>query len=433
MRHIVFAATILTLFGLILFGLTLPILGQSPTATVNGLVRDPSGAVVPGAEVQLINEQTNTRYPARTNREGIYSVPNLPPGTYRIQVSKVGFKTIIKPDIILNVLDARAINFDLPVGAASETVTVDGGAAMIDPEAFSVSTVVDRQFAENLPMNGRSFQTLIELTPGVVLTANNGFDTGQFSVNGQRAASNYWTVDGVGANIGIGVNPAGYAGNGLGGTLGSFGALGGTNSLVSVDAMQEFRVKTSTYAPEFGRTPGGQIAISTRSGANQFHGSAFDYFRNDALDANNWFNTSVAPALPKAQERQNDFGGTLSGPILKDKTFFFFSYEGLRLRLPQSSFTDVPDDSSVAGGLSSRENAKIEVQPFLNAFPLPNGAEQLDFNGNASGAALFNASYSNPASLDAYSLRLDHNVTDKLTLFGRYNYSPSKVSQRGAG
>jgi hypothetical protein len=171
----VFAATVLTLFGLFLFGLTLPILGQSPTATVNGLVRDPSGAVVPGAEVQLINEQTNTKYPARTNREGIYSVPNLPPGTYRIQVSKVGFKTIVKPDIIL---DARAINFDLPVGAASETVTVDGGAAMIDPDSFSVSTVVDRQLAENIPLNGRSFQSLVQLTPGVVLTANNGTDTG---------------------------------------------------------------------------------------------------------------------------------------------------------------------------------------------------------------------------------------------------------------
>src|SRR5882724_13696219 len=198
MRQFVFAAFMLTLFGL-----ACPILGQSPTATVNGLVRDPSGAVVTGAEVQLINEQTNVKYPARTNREGIYIVPNLPPGAYRIQVSKTGFKTIIKPDIILNVLDARAINFDLPVGAASETVTVDGGAAMIDPESFSVSTVVDRQFAENIPLNGRSFQSLIELTPGVVLTANNGADTGQFSINGQRANANYWMVDGVSANIGI--------------------------------------------------------------------------------------------------------------------------------------------------------------------------------------------------------------------------------------
>src|SRR5882762_2813574 len=447
MRHIVFAATVLTLFGLILFGLTLPILGQSPTATVNGLVRDPSGAVVPGAEVQLINEQTNTRYPARTNREGIYSVPNLPPGTYRIQVSKVGFKTIDKPDIILNVLDARAINFDLPVGAASETVTVDGGAAMIDPESFSVSTVIDRQFAENLPLNGRSFQSLIQLTPGVVLTANNGFDTGQFSVNGQRANSNYWMVDGVSANIGISASPS--PGSGIAGTLGSTSVLGGTNSLVSVDALQELRIETSTYAPEFGRTPGGQISIVTRSGTNQFHGTAFDYLRNDALDANDWFNGFMNnPALPKAKERQNDFGGTFSGPILKNNTFFFFSYEGLRLRLPQTALTCDPDASFTPGGTTnSRQNAIPALQPYFNAFPLPGATSPEVFapcdpttdptcplsGTKATGFAAFNASYSNPATLNAYSLRVDHKFNDRLSLFGRYNYSPSALTQRGGG
>src|SRR6202041_3279376 len=141
------------------------------------------------------------------------------------------------------------------------------------------------------------------LTPGVVLTTSNIQDSGQFSVNGQRAAANYWMVDGVSANIGVssGANP----GNGLGGTIGSFSALGGTNSLVSVDAMQEFRIQTSTFAPEFGRTPGAQISILTRSGTNRFHGTAFDYLRNDILDANNWFNGfQNNPPLPKAQERQ---------------------------------------------------------------------------------------------------------------------------------
>src|SRR5258708_35086106 len=163
-------------------------------------------------------------------------------------------------------------------------------------------------------MNGRSLQTFIKLTPGVVLTAVNVEDTGQFSINGQRAASNYWTVDGVSANIGIGASSVGQPGNALAGTLGSFSALGGTNSLVSVDALQEFRIQTSTYAPEFGRTPGGQISIVTRSGANQFHGTLFDYLRNDVFDANDWFANSVGLAKPK--ERQNDFGGTFSGPIL---------------------------------------------------------------------------------------------------------------------
>ncbi len=188
----------------------------------------------------------------------------------------------------VNVQDHLEQNFKLAVGSVSESVTVDGGAPLVNTESAAVSTVVDRQFAENLPLNGRSFQTLIQLTPGVVLTTNNGLDTGQFSVNGQRASSNYWMVDGVSANIGIGTSTT--PGNGLGGTLGSFSVLGGTNSLVSVDALQEFRIQTSTFAPEFGRTPGGQISIVTRSGTNQFHGTAFDYVRNDIFDANNWFN-----------------------------------------------------------------------------------------------------------------------------------------------
>src|SRR5712671_6305950 len=134
---------------------TFPLHSQSPTATVNGQVRDTSGAVVQGADVQLINERTNVRYPAKTNKDGIYSITDLPPGSYHIQVSKAGFKTIVKPDIALNVLDARAINFDLPVGAVSQTVTVEGGAPLVDTQSATVSTVVDRQFAENLPLNGR--------------------------------------------------------------------------------------------------------------------------------------------------------------------------------------------------------------------------------------------------------------------------------------
>ena len=191
------------LFCAFLFPSSLPLSAQSPTATVNGQVRDTTGAVVPDADVQLISELTSAKYARRTNNEGIYSIVSIPPGTYRIQVSKVGFKTIIQPAITLNVLDARAINFELPVGAVSEIVTVESGTSLVNTESAAVSTVVDRQFAENLPMNGRSFQTLIDLTPGVVLTTSTMFDSGQFSVNGQRPSSNYFTVDGVSANFGV--------------------------------------------------------------------------------------------------------------------------------------------------------------------------------------------------------------------------------------
>jgi hypothetical protein len=417
---------------------------QSPNATLNGQVLDSSGGVIAGADIDAVNVATNVKYSTKTNSEGMYLLPDLPPATYEIQVSHAGFKTIVKPDVLLNVRDAVVINFTLPLGAVSERVTVEGGAPLIDTQDAAVGTVVDRQFAENLPMNGRSFQTLIQLTPGVVLTTYNNKDTGQFSVNGQRPSSNYWMVDGVGANVGIGTSNA-SAGNGLAGANASFSVLGGTNSLVSVDAMQEFRIQTSTFAPEFGRAPGAQISIVTRSGTNQFHGTAFDYLRNDVLDANNWFADSKG--LPKPKERQNDFGGTFSGPLLKDRTFFFFSYEGLRLRLPQTALTTVPDASFTPGGTTnSRQSATPAMQPYLNAYPLPNSNSPEIFtpcspnvNGcpssgqQATGSAAFNGSFSNPASLDAYSLRIDHKVGSKLNVFGRYNYSPSTLDQRGTG
>jgi hypothetical protein len=252
------------------------------------------------------------------------------------------------------------------------------------------------------------------LTPGVVVTATAFDDQGQFSVNGQRADANYLTVDGVSANFGVtGYFPLVQS---AGGALPALSALGGTNSLVSVDDMQEFRIQTSSFAPEFGRTPGGQISIVTRSGTNSFHGTAFEYFRNSVLDANDWF--ANYNHLPKPEDKQNDFGGVFGGPVVKDKTFFFFSYEGLRLRQPLTQETVVPDTAS-------RQQAPAAMQPYLNVFPVQNGPEL------GAGLAQFNGSYSNPASLDTYSIRVDQIVNSKLTLFGRYDYSPSNVDQRG--
>jgi hypothetical protein len=429
---------------LLLFALLvsfIPLWAQSPTATIDGRVLDPLRAVIDRARVEAINIDTNVRYSSETNSAGLFTIVSLPPGAYRIEVSKPGFRTIVNPGIVLHVQDVLALNFEMPIGSTLESITVTSETPLVNTKDASVSTVVDRNLAENLPMNGRSFQTLIQLTPGVVVTPSSLYDGGQFSVNGQRPSSNYWMVDGVGANIGVG--SGGVPGNGFSGALGSFSALGGTNSLVSIDAMQEFRIQTSTYAPEFGRTPGAQVSIVTRSGTNQFHGTLFEYFRNDVLDASDWFNGYVNdPPLPKAKERQNDFGGTLSGPILKGRTFFFFSYEGLRLRLPQTTLTDVPCTSTCTVFGDARGNAPPAMQPFLNAFPLPNGPEEFapcqvgapgcPASGLApTGAAQFNASYSNPAALNAYSLRVDHRLFDKLNIFARYNYSPSEILQRG--
>ena len=414
-------------------------LGQSATATLSGTVEDQNGAVVPGATVRLINTATGLQRETTTNDAGYFTAPLLPPSTYTIRVERQGFAPAEVQKLVLNVGDQKALQIQLKAGDINAAVTVEEGAPLLNTESAAVSTVVDRNFAENLPMNGRSFQTLINLTPGVVLTVANGPDSGQFSVNGQRAASNYWMVDGVGANIGV--NGTTAQSNGFAGALGSFSALGGTNSLVSVDALQEFRIQTSTYSPEFGRQPGGQISIVTRSGTNKFHGSAFDYLRNDVFDANDWFANSTKQ--PKPKERQNDFGGTFGGPVLlprfgesgrqpgyngRNRTFFFFSYEGLRLRLPQTALTLVPDTNPLDP--FSRQFAIAAMQPFLNAFPLPNGPEVLTGTGAHQGIAQFNSSFSDPGTLDAYSVRIDHKLNDRLSLFGRYNYSPSKLAQR---
>jgi hypothetical protein len=399
-----------------------PVFAQSPNGNINGLVSDPSSAAVAGAEVVAVNDVTSVQYTTKANNEGIYVLPSLPPGPYRLQVSKAGFKTVIKPDIVLNVQDALSVNFTLPVGAAFEILTVEGGAPLVNTQSAAVGTVVDRQFVENIPLNGRSFQALINLTPGVVVVPGGSNSFGQFSVNGQRASANSFTVDGVSANFGA--EPGTFGAPANSGSTPGFTAFGTTQSLASIDALQEFKVQTSTYSAEYGRQPGGQVSIVTRSGTNQFHGSVFEYFRNDVLDANDWFADRAGQSKPA--ERQNDFGGTLGGPVIipgryngHNHTFFFFSYEGLRLRQPQFTLTNVPT-------LALRREAPTGMQPILNAFPLPNGKDL----GN--GLAELNAGYSIRSMIDATSVRIDHTFNSKLTLFARYNKAPSESIARGS-
>jgi hypothetical protein len=389
-------------------------LAQSTNASLAGRITDPANALIVDAKVVAISDDTNLRYEDVTNGSGEYHLANLPPTSYRLEIQKSGFKKLIKPEVILHVQDALRVDLQMTLGDVSETVTVESGAPLVNTESAAVSTVINRTFVENVPLNGRSFQTLIELAPGVVVTPSTFNDQGQFSVNGQRADANYFTVDGVSANFGV----TGFIAmmQSASGALPALSASGGTNSLVSVDAMQEFRIQTSSFAPEFGRTPGGQISIATRSGTNVYHGTLFEYFRNDVLDARDWFVN--LNGLPKPAERLNDFGGVLGGPIFKDRTFFFFSYEGQRLRQPSSLQTTVPDSQS-------RQQAPVAIRPYLNAFPVANGPAL------AAGVAQFNAGFSNPSSLDAYSIRIDHSLGPKLNFFGRYNYSPSSLDQRG--
>ena len=400
-------------FSFLLFILVHSSAAQSPTGTISGIVTDSTGATIAGAEVLVVNDATRVQFPGRTNEEGIYVVPNLPPGNYRVQVSKVGFKTIIKPDIVLNVQDALAINFKLPLGAVSEIVTIEGGAPLVNTESAAVSTVIDRQFVENLPMNGRSFNTLLQLTPGVVVAPANSNSPGQFSIAGQRTSANNFTVDGVSANFGVQPGITAGGGSGLGQSQ-AFSSLGGTSSLVSADDLQEFRIETSSFAPEFGRQPGGQVILTTRAGTNDWHGGAFDYFRNTVMDANDWFANSAG--LERTAEHHNDFGAFLGGPIWKQKTFFFVSYEGARLRLPTTQFAEVPS-------VSARQSAPASLAPFLNAFPLPNGPISADGY-----TAQYAGGFSNSGTLDAGSIRVDHYFDSHFSIFGRYNNAPSELA-----
>ncbi|MGO9404257.1 MAG: TonB-dependent receptor domain-containing protein [Terriglobales bacterium] len=420
---------VLLLVTLVL-SLCIPSFGQSELATVSGTITDPTGAAVTGAQVKLTNVNTGITAATPSNETGLYVFPVVRPGQYRMVVEKQGFRQIVLTDLTVNVQDALSRNFKLQLGVVGESVTVTGDVNKVNTQDASVSTVVDSQFVENMPLNGRSFQSLIYMTPGVVITSADFYGLGQFSTNGQRTDTNYFTIDGVSANFGG--TPSGGVASTLGGTSPALTSGGGTNGMVSVDAMQEFRIQTSSYAPEFGRSPGAQIAIATKSGTNRWHGTASEYLRNDVFDARNYFNNAgpsqdifgnPIPAEAKPPLRQNDFGGTVSGPLWKDRTFFFFSYEGLRLREPNS--LEGYFFSSDAKAAVTAANSAWE--PIINATPTATGALFDPTCDNVTNPCLreLNAGYSNPSSFNAYSLRLDQKLTNKINLFARYSHTPS--------
>jgi carboxypeptidase family protein/TonB-dependent receptor-like protein len=399
---------------------SIPVFAQMATATLSGVISDPGGGVVPDVEVTVTRIETGTVFATKTNGAGIYFFTGLMPGHYHLMIHKPGFKEIAIKEFELHVQDKLEQNFSLEIGSVSETVTVTANDLNINTTDGSVSTVIDRNFVESLPLNGRSFNTLLQLTPGVVIAPGNPQpnQAGQFSVAGQRTSANNFVIDGVSANFGV--SSTAFLGTSGTGAAQAFSALGGTSSLVSVEALQEFRIETSSFAPEFGRSPGGQVSLTTRSGTNQFHGGIYEYFRNDVLDANNWFADQAG--LGRAAERHNDFGGFWGGRIKTDNTFFFLSYEGARLRQPNATNIQVPSEFA-------RTSAPSPIAPFLLAYPQPNdrtitpGVYIETFTGN----------YSNPSTLNAGSIRIDHVFNDKLSIFGRYNEAPSAAVSRGQG
>ncbi len=400
------------------------LLAQTESASLWGRVTDPTGAAVVGAAVTITNLDTNAVANVQTNGTGNFVFPNLAPGRYTLTVRAQGFRQYQVQGLVLHVQDRLTHDATLQVGTATETIEVTAETQPINVENATVGSVIERQTIANMPLNGRSFQGLITLTPGVATVPASPNNAGQFVVNGQRTDANYFTVDGVSANTSTPI-----LGNTLingTGAAPATSSTGGFNNMVSVDALEEFRISTSSFAPEFGRAPGGQISLVSRGGSNSFHGDVFDYLRNTVLDANDWFLN--AAGKPRGVVQQNDFGGVFGGPIVRNKLFFFASYEGLRLKAPSSATKSVPTQDMRNKAAAANANGVVGyMAQFWNAYPLPTPgtAASATCTSAANCIAPYIASFPGAANLDATSVRLDYTLSHNMNVFGRWSRTPS--------
>ena len=355
------------------------------SAALSGAVTDPSGGTIVGATVTVTDLETGAAQTARTHQHGLYQVFALPVGEYEVRVAKEGFEEQVRTGIRLNVDQEATVDITLKVGHVSERIIVNSDAPLVSVNTADIAGFVGERQVRNLPLNGRSYDLLLPLNPGIVnFTAEKSGGTGisnsttgnNFAVSGNRPQQNLFLLNGV--------EYTGAAENNM--TPG-----GPSQQLLGVDAVREFSVLRDSYGAEYGKHPGAQVLIVTQSGGNQWHGSAFEFLRNSSFDAANYFNHGSPPPF-----QRNQFGGSGGGPVRKDKTFFFANYEGYRQNLHQTSVSFVPD-------VTSRAAAVPSVQPLLNLWPAP-VAGAPDFNGIAE-------YFSNPLQTvreDFGTARLDH-------------------------
>ena len=394
---------------------------QVAGGTIQGVIADSSGAAIVGAHLTITEAATGTARSAVTNSSGSYSVPNLQPSQYSVSVTAAGFAPEVANSISLTVGANLTVNFSLKVGSSTEEVKVGGTAAQIELTTSDISAVVDSTTMRQLPLNGRDWSQLITLQPGANAVRNQsaigsagtsdvnrvlrGFGN-QMSISGTRPQQNNYRLDGVSFND--------YTNGAPGGVLGT---------ITGVDAVQEFSVITTNYSAEYGKTSGGVINAVTRSGTNNFHGSAYEFLRNSALDARNYFDgPTIAPF------RRNQFGGTVGGPILHDKTFFFFNYEGLRQTLGVSQVDRVPSAAARSGVLSTG-NVTVDpaVTPYLAFWPLPNAG--LDPSGDVGNYRVATNQIGNE---NFYTGKVDHHLSDRDTLSGTFLYVSTDLTEPDA-
>jgi hypothetical protein len=377
---------------------------QVAGATLSGTVTDSTGSVVPKAQISIKNMATGVVHTLTTNEDGIYTAPNLLPGTYAVTAGATGFNTEVQPSLTLVVGAAQILNFTMKVGSIAEKIEVTGEAPTVQLATSEVSAVVDSNTVRELPLNGRSWTDLATLQPGVTAIqtqptfavgpdrGNRGFGA-QVSISGARPQQNNYRLDGVSIND--------YANGAPGSVLG--GNLG-------VDAIQEFSVLTSNYSAEYGKTSGGVVNAISRSGTNGIRGSAYEFLRNSALDARNYFDGPRTPPF-----RRNQFGAAIGGPIRKDRTFFFADYEGIRQSKGIPVQLTVPSLNARNGLLADGTvvNVDSKVKPYLAFYPLP--------NDNSSGdTGTFTGSIQQRIREDFVQGRVDHRLSENDSIFGTY-------------
>ncbi|HZF39188.1 MAG TPA: TonB-dependent receptor, partial [Blastocatellia bacterium] len=387
---------------------------QSISGRITGVITDPAGAIIKNAVVTTTNEGTGAVRRATTDENGIYVVPELPVGSYALKVEGSNFVPATWTRVKVDVGVDTRVNVKLTLQATEAAVNVSAGAPIIQPDSSALSDVVSNQQVEGLPLNGRDFRRLTMLTPGAAPRSQNG-SLGSFTVNGQREKANIFLIDGVDNNDSFRNQPSFNQG----------GVTGAPATLFPIDALGEFNIQTQGAA-EYGRNSGAIVNIAVKSGTNRFHGSGYDFLRNDNLDARNFFERCPA-ANPncagggKNEFRNNNFGGVLGGPIIKNKTFFFTGYEGQREFVFSPGVVRVPSAADIAAA-RAMNNAGINGGPPRPENPLSTSLLSI-FPQPTSGAATGN-NYSfaapNTNDSDNFLVKIDHNFNDRLTLNGRY-------------
>ncbi len=390
---------------------------QTDTATITGLVTDTSGAAVVGARVQAINQDTGLEYDTQSNETGNYVLTALPVGDYDLTATSDGFQTLFRPNLGLNAGSRARVDVQLQVGSVTETVEVIAELPLLESETSSLGQAIENTTITQMPLNGRNYQELAVLTAGVLPSRRQNFVEDAFSVNGAGFDQNVFTLDGADNNNYFS------------------GVVVASNQAVkpSIDAIQEFKMETHNYGAEFGRGGGAIVQVTTKSGTNDYHGTAFEFLRNDTLDANNFFNSG----RPRPPFRQNQFGATFGGPLVKDRMFYFGSYEGTRIREKLTRLSIIPTPAQIGGDFAGTasisdpasqaedgsrtrfENDRLppnRIDPvssrLIGLYPEPNRGGRQNY--------VFNPSRNRDD--DKIDTRFDWRATTNHTIFARFSY-----------